>query len=75
MSAINQGSVALGSAYRRQTPTLLQAIGHSIWRALEAAGRRRALPELHRLAQHWESIDPAVAKQFRDATRFDTTSH
>jgi hypothetical protein len=75
MSVLNQGLPSLGSPYKRQTPTLWQAIGQSIWRALEVAGKRRAAPELLRLAQHWESIDPALAKQFRDATHFDTSSH
>jgi hypothetical protein len=74
MSVINHSLTTASSSYKRQTPTLLQAIGQSIWRALEAAGRRRAAPELQRLAQHWESIDPALAQQFRDARRFDTTS-
>ena len=62
MTAINHGSVTLGSAYKRQTPTLLQALGQSLWRALEDAGRRRAAPELRRLAQRWRSIDPALAR-------------
>jgi hypothetical protein len=75
MNVINQGVTPLGSPYKRQTPTLLQAIGQSIWRALEGAGRRRAAPELRRLAERWESIDPVLAQQFRDARRFDTTSH
>ena len=75
MTVINQSFTTAGSSYKRQTPTLLQAIGQSIWRALEAAGRRRAAPELQRLAQHWESIDPVIAKQLRDAGRFDTTGH
>lgn len=74
MSAVNQSLTSLGSSYKRQTPTLWQAIGQSIWRALEVAGQRRAAPELRRLAERWESIDPALAKQFRDATRFDTSS-
>lgn len=72
MTAINHGSVTLGSAYKRQTPTLLQALGQSIWRALEDAGRRRAAPELRRLAQRWRSIDPALAQQLLDASHHDT---
>jgi hypothetical protein len=75
MNVIQQSLTAARSPYKRQTPTLLQAIGQSIWRALEDAGRRRAAPELQRLAQHWESIDPVLAQQFRDARRFDTSSH
>jgi hypothetical protein len=74
MTVINHSLTTARSYYKRQTPTLWQAIGRSIWRALEAAGQRRAAPELQRLAQRWESIDPALAQQFRDATRFDTTS-
>ena len=74
MNIVSAGSATLGSPYKRRTPTLLRVIGQSIWRALEAVGQRRAAPELQRLAQHWASIDPAIAKQFRDASRFDTTS-
>ena len=75
MNVVNHSLASADSPYKRQTPTLLQALGQSIWRALEAAGRRRAAPELRRLAERWESIDPALAAQFRDARRFDTTSH
>ena len=75
MSILNQGLPLLGSRYKRQTPTLWQAIGQSIWHALEVAGQRRAAPELRRLAQRWQSIDPALAQQFRDAARFDISSH
>jgi hypothetical protein len=75
MSALNHRLTAVGSPYKRQTPTLLQALGQSIWRALEAAGRRRAAPELKRLAQRWEASDPELAQHLRDAIRFDTRSH
>ncbi len=68
--SLHSGSLSSESSrYQRQTPTLLQSIGQSIWSALEAAGQRRAEPELHRLAQRWQSIDPAVAQQLRDAIR------
>jgi hypothetical protein len=67
MSTLSTPLTTLTSPYKRQTPTLLQAIGQSIWRAFEEAGQRRAAPELRRLAQRWESIDPALAKQFREA--------
>jgi hypothetical protein len=60
------------SPYRRLTPTLLQAIGQSIWRALEAAGQRRAAHELRQLAERWEPFDPALAQQLRDASRHDS---
>jgi hypothetical protein len=62
------------SPYRRLTPTLLQTIGQSLWRALETVGRRRAARELQQLAQRWEPFDPALAQQLRDASRHDTTS-
>ena len=32
--------------YRRRTPTLLQVIGRTVWRSLEAVGHRRAAREL-----------------------------
>ena len=67
MSTLSTPLNTLASPCKRQTPTLLQAIGQSIWRTLEDAGQRRAAPELRRLAQRWESIDPALAKQLREA--------
>lgn len=58
--------------YRRQTPTLLQAIGGSIWRALEAVGHRRAARELDQLASRWAVFDPALAHDLREASRSET---
>jgi len=58
--------------YRRQTPTLLQLIGGSIWRALEAVGHRRAARELGQLANRWALFDPALAHSLRDASRSET---
>jgi hypothetical protein len=72
MSALGLPMKATASPYKRQTPTLLQAIGRSIWDALAATGQRRAAHELRDLAQRWESIDPAVAQQLREASRYDT---
>jgi hypothetical protein len=57
------------SPYQRQTATLLQAMGQSIWRAFEASGQRRAARGLKVIAQRWESIDPAAARQMHDAVR------
>jgi hypothetical protein len=74
MSAVVQRAAPRASSYKRQTPTLWQAIGHSIWDTLAATGQRRAARELRELAQRWESIDPAVAKQLREASRYDTRS-
>jgi hypothetical protein len=72
MNAIVARAARLGSSYKRQTPTLLQAIGRSIWDAMAASGQRRASRELLEIAQRWESIDPAVAQQLREASRHDT---
>lgn len=72
MNAIVQPAVPLASPYRRQTPTLLQAVGRSIWDALAASGHRRAARQLRHLAQRCESIDPAVARQLREGSRYDT---
>lgn len=72
MTVINHRLASAGSPYRRQTPTLLQAMGQSIWRALEEAGRRRAMRELQDLAQRWQPFDPALAQQLLDASRHDT---
>jgi hypothetical protein len=57
------------SPYKRQTPTLLQALGQTIWQALEGIGQRRAARELRNVAQRWDSIDPAIAQQLHDAVR------
>ncbi len=72
MSAVVYGATPLASPYKRQTPTLLQAFGRSIWDALVATGQRRAARELRELAQRWESVDAAVAQQLREASRHDT---
>jgi hypothetical protein len=77
MSAAIQRAATRASSYTpytRQTPTLLQAIGRSIWDALTATGQRRAARELQELAQRWDSIDAAVAQQLREASRHDTRS-
>jgi len=58
--------------YRRLTPTLLQAIGGSIWRALEAVGHRRAARELDQLASRWAVFDPALSQSLRDASCSET---
>jgi hypothetical protein len=69
MSAFVHRKGSPTSPYRRLTPTLLQVVGQSIWRALEAAGQRRAARELLQLAERWEPFDPALARQLRDASR------
>ncbi|HVK32747.1 MAG TPA: hypothetical protein VM845_09600 [Burkholderiaceae bacterium] len=61
------------TGYRRQSPTLLQAIGRSIWRALEDVGRRRAARELHLLAERRELFDPELARTLRDAATYGMT--
>ena len=72
MTAFVQRAASLASPYKRQTPTLLQAIGRSIWDSLAANGQRRAARELREMAQRWESIDASVARQLREASRYDT---
>jgi hypothetical protein len=72
MTAVVQRAAPLASPYKRQTPTLLQAIGRSIWDALAANGQRRATRELREMAQRWESIDAAIARQLREASRYDS---
>jgi hypothetical protein len=72
MTAVVQQAARLASPYKRQTPTLLQAIGRSIWDALAANGQRRAARELREMAQRWESIDAAIARQLREASRYDS---
>ena len=57
--------------YRRRTPTLFAIARHNVWRALAAHGHRRAAAELRLQAQRWQSIDPAVAKQLREAAEFN----
>ena len=58
---------AIVSPYRRVSPNLLQSIGLSIWGALESFGRRRAMRELHELAERWQSTDPELARCLRAA--------
>jgi hypothetical protein len=75
MSALGlrlQSPDAPQSPYKRQTPTLLQVVGQSIWRALEASGQRRAAQELRQLAERLEPFDPALAQQLREASRHNT---
>lgn len=72
MSALGLWAPSVESPYKRQTPTLWQVIGQSIWRALEARGQRRAASELRQLAERWQTIDPALAQQLREASRHDT---
>lgn len=74
MSALDLPVKAPASPYRRQTPTLLRAIGHWVWDVLAAAGQRRAARELREQAWRWESIDAEVARQLREASRYDTRS-
>jgi hypothetical protein len=62
-----------GAGYRRQTPTVWQALGLALWQALQHAGQRRARHELLRLAQRWAASDPALAQQLLVAARHDTT--
>jgi hypothetical protein len=72
MSALGLRVPSVESPYKRQTPTLWQVIGQSIWRGLEASGQRRAARELRQLAERWQTIDPALAQQLREASRHDT---
>jgi hypothetical protein len=62
------------STYRRQTPTVWQAVGRGLWRALEEVGRRRAASELLRLAKAWETVDPALARSLREAAAYQDTT-
>jgi len=63
---------APAAPYRRLTPTIWQCIGRAIWRALEQAGQRRATRDLRAMAERVESHDPALARQLRIASHFDT---
>jgi hypothetical protein len=60
---MNYAISPVAAGYQRQTPTLWQAIGRSIWRALEQSGQRRAQRELRELAQRQAPFDPALAQQ------------
>lgn len=62
---------AVAGTYRRTTPTLFAILSHKVWRALAAQGHRRAAAELRRQAQLWQSIDPKVAEQLRQAADFN----
>jgi len=54
-----------GAGLRRQ----LSRAGAAIWRALEAAGRARAHRSLLDLANHYEALQPELAKELRAASR------
>ncbi len=73
MSTLGLRAPSAESPYKRQTPTLWQVIGQEIWRALESSGQRRAARDLRQLAERWETIDPALAQQLREASRYDTS--
>lgn len=62
----------LATPYRRQTPTVWQSIGRSIWSGLEATGRRRAARELRDMAQRWAPFDAALAAQLLAAAQDDS---
>jgi hypothetical protein len=68
----SQVLVTPGKPYRRLTPTIWQCMGRAIWRALEAFGQRRATRELRAIAARVEARDPALARQLRVASHFDT---
>ena len=72
MNAAAPTRAPLPSAYRRQTPTVWQAVGSALWQALHGVGQRRAARELRELAQRWDQIDPTVARQLRAAAGYDT---
>ncbi len=73
LGAPSQRTATPASPYKRQTPTIWQALGQSVWRELEEIGRRRAARELLQLAQRQELYDPAQAQRLRDASRFLTS--
>lgn len=64
----------VATSYRRQTPTVWQALGRSIWQALERNGQRRAARELRELARRKALFDPALARQLIEASQYDTLS-
>lgn len=70
-ASIDRRASAGGSPYRRTTPTLIQVIGRSIWRALEREGQLRAQRALRAAAARYELFDPALALQLREASQFD----
>jgi hypothetical protein len=69
--SIDQIKSAGGSTYRRATPTLIQIIGRSIWRALERHGQLRAQRALRAAAARYHTFDPVLARQLREASLFD----
>lgn len=69
MNAVAHTAGHAVSGYRRHSPTLLQAIGRSIWDSFEAVGHRRAARELAQVANRWALFDPALAHDLREAAR------
>jgi hypothetical protein len=74
MSNASITTTAPARVYRRQTPTVWQALGRSIWHTLEQVGQRRAARELREIAQRVASFNPALAQQLRAAASHDTVS-
>jgi hypothetical protein len=68
----SQVLVTPGKPYRRLTPTIWQCMGRAVWRALESFGQRRSARELRAMAERVEAHDPALARQLRIASHFDT---
>lgn len=64
--------VTPATPYRRLTPTVWQCAGRAVWRALHDLGHRRATRQLREMAERVESRDPALARQLRIASHFDT---
>jgi hypothetical protein len=74
MNAASTPVAPARAVYRRQTPTVWQALGRSIWQALERTGQRRAAHELRELARRRAPFDPALAQQLLEASQHDTLS-
>jgi hypothetical protein len=74
MSSASVTTTAAPRPYQRQTPTVWQALGRTIWHTLEQVGQRRAARELREIAQRVASFNPALAEQLRAAASHDTVS-
>jgi hypothetical protein len=51
----------------------LARVGHAIWQSLEEVGRRRSNREFLALAEHYQDVNPKLARELRSYARGGST--
>lgn len=67
--ALGSGAYRAGSL-RQVIGTRALALAATVWRGLEATGRRRAAAHLSQLAAHYNTTQPELAASLRRAASF-----